>query len=272
MNGSLSGVYLIKNSINRNVYIGSAVNLLQRKGQHFSMLRSGIHKNKHLQNAWNKYGESNFCFKPILYSDVDRLIFYEQRVLDCYRKNHGEDILYNKNLVAGSMQGYKMSDGHKEKLRQCLIGNSHTLGHKLTDEHKAKICVGLKGKNLGRKYSKEARQKMSLTHIGKTLSIDSRRKLSDAVKKSWLREDIRNKRIQNNIHKKVSDKTKSKISFTLKGHPVSNETRKKMSERHKGKPSPKKGISTKPHSEEHKMKIANSMRDYRKRLQEAISK
>ena len=36
-----------------------------RKSQHWSDLRKNKHKNQHLQNAWNKYGESRFTMVPL---------------------------------------------------------------------------------------------------------------------------------------------------------------------------------------------------------------
>ena len=57
---SISGIYIIRNLINGNVYIGSAVRIDSRKRQHLHKLRSGKHENGHLQKAWNKYGEDSF--------------------------------------------------------------------------------------------------------------------------------------------------------------------------------------------------------------------
>lgn len=45
------GVYLIKNKINGNRYVGSAKNMNYRYTQHVCGLRHGGHINSHLQNA-----------------------------------------------------------------------------------------------------------------------------------------------------------------------------------------------------------------------------
>jgi group I intron endonuclease len=105
----------------------------------------------------------------------------------------------------------------------------------------------------------------------KPFSLETRRKLSETTKRMWESESIRNKIIQKRLGRKVSEETKAKISSTLKGHSVSDETRIRLIESHKGKPSPKKGIPTKPHSEEHNMKISESMKLYRRNLQEAVN-
>lgn len=54
------GVYLCKNLVNDKVYVGSAANVLSRWVGHEYALRRGDHSNRHLQNAWNKYGEDKF--------------------------------------------------------------------------------------------------------------------------------------------------------------------------------------------------------------------
>jgi predicted GIY-YIG superfamily endonuclease len=43
-----SGIYLIKNILDDKVYIGSSVNLKDRRYKHFWMLEKGIHDNQHL--------------------------------------------------------------------------------------------------------------------------------------------------------------------------------------------------------------------------------
>ena len=59
------GVYQIKNTLNGKAYIGSSKNIKRRLGIHRSMLRRGTHRNPHLQNAWNKYGESAFVMVAV---------------------------------------------------------------------------------------------------------------------------------------------------------------------------------------------------------------
>jgi group I intron endonuclease len=60
------GVYKITNTVNGKVYIGSTtIDIETRWGVHRSALRTGKHYNKHLQRAWNRYGESAFTFEVI---------------------------------------------------------------------------------------------------------------------------------------------------------------------------------------------------------------
>jgi group I intron endonuclease len=62
INDKICGVYCIKNIINNNLYIGSSKNLKLRYFNHKTKLKNNKHENKHLQNAWNLYGEQNFKF------------------------------------------------------------------------------------------------------------------------------------------------------------------------------------------------------------------
>ena len=60
-----SGIYLIKNMINGKGYVGSTVNLTNRKYQHFSQLKNNKHHSPHLQSSANKYGLKNFTYNII---------------------------------------------------------------------------------------------------------------------------------------------------------------------------------------------------------------
>src|ERR1700693_1262332 len=54
------GVYEIRNNLDNACYIGSSKFIYNRISQHFSKLRGNKHTNKHLQFAYNKYGEDVF--------------------------------------------------------------------------------------------------------------------------------------------------------------------------------------------------------------------
>lgn len=59
-------IYKIENLINGKLYVGSTSNKFNRRcNQHRSLLRQNKHGNPHLQNSWNKYGESSFKFSII---------------------------------------------------------------------------------------------------------------------------------------------------------------------------------------------------------------
>lgn len=60
------GVYKITNTVNGKVYIGSTtIGFKNRWATHRNELRNRRHCNKHLQRAWNKYGENAFSFEVL---------------------------------------------------------------------------------------------------------------------------------------------------------------------------------------------------------------
>jgi group I intron endonuclease len=64
-------------------YIGSAVNLLGRKRQHFSLLQKGEHPNFKLQSAWMERKTSkDFTWHILKRCPVDILIETEQRFIE----------------------------------------------------------------------------------------------------------------------------------------------------------------------------------------------
>ena len=54
-----SGIYKIENKITKDIYVGSSVNLSNRKSRHFKDLEKQIHHSIILQRAVNKYGIKN---------------------------------------------------------------------------------------------------------------------------------------------------------------------------------------------------------------------
>lgn len=61
-NSVICGIYKIENKINKKIYIGSSNNITYRWKQHINCCKRGKHRNKHFQNAWDKYGKENFLF------------------------------------------------------------------------------------------------------------------------------------------------------------------------------------------------------------------
>jgi group I intron endonuclease len=59
------GIYKIENKINGKIYIGSSKHIEERFKEHKGLLKNNKHHSKHLQNAWNKYGEENFKFEVL---------------------------------------------------------------------------------------------------------------------------------------------------------------------------------------------------------------
>lgn len=150
-----SGIYRFVNWANGKMYIGSAVNLVNRKRNHLLMLKYNKHYNRYLQFAYNKYGETNILFEVLEYvEDNLKLIEREQFYLDKF-KSFDRTIGYNLSPTAGSPLGIKHSEETKAK-------------------------VGAAGK--GKKHSKEWNEKIRIANTGKIATSETRQTISKALK------------------------------------------------------------------------------------------
>ena len=86
------GIYAI--IINDKYYIGQSVNIKQRWQRHRKELKLGTHENKHLQNAYNKYG--NPKFEVLLECEKEKLNEYEQYYIH-ELMTYDKEIGYNKS-------------------------------------------------------------------------------------------------------------------------------------------------------------------------------
>jgi group I intron endonuclease len=158
-----SGIYKIINVVNNKFYVGSAVDLRRRKTRHFCELRTGKHKNAHLQAAWNKYGEKAFTFVIVEEHPEGADLLAAENI---WLKEHvGKDYCYNlgvdaiapmlgksgelsptwgrkrtpEELVAQSWKGRRHRKESKERIRAYLIGKPRPA------EVRAKIAASVSG-------------------------------------------------------------------------------------------------------------------------------
>jgi len=112
-----SGIYRITNLFNGKIYIGSAVDLIDRKKAHISKLNKQNHENEYLQRSWIPILFPLNEFEIIeLVDDKSKLIEREQYWIDntnCFERNIG----YNLCPTAGSPLGLEVSFETREKLR-----------------------------------------------------------------------------------------------------------------------------------------------------------
>lgn len=152
-------IYEIRNKVNDKVYIGQTIQTpKKRERSHFSTLRRGIHKNPHLQSAFNKYGESNFKFTVLNYAtDKKTLDDLENEYIaryNCLNNNYG----YNMKEGGGNGKPskdvcQKISDSHKGT-KNPMYGKRGPLNHMYGR-------CGNENPNYGKKRSLTTRKKMS---------------------------------------------------------------------------------------------------------------
>ncbi len=110
-----SGIYSITHKKSGKRYIGSAVNIEKRWSVHRCHLRKGTHHSRHLQSAWNKYGESAFAFEVVATCEKDELTAQEQFWIDAFQtanRKHG----YNVSPTAGNCTGVEISESSRQKM------------------------------------------------------------------------------------------------------------------------------------------------------------
>jgi group I intron endonuclease len=132
-------------------YIGSSMNLKNRRHNHLHFLKNNKHPNTNLQDAYNKYGLSNLDFFVIEYlpDDIvkDELESVEQYWID----TAGFDNLYNLCPNAADSTGLKHDEETKQKISEASIrfhqenpdfmkGENHpNYGKSTPDETKLKL-------------------------------------------------------------------------------------------------------------------------------------
>ena len=210
-----SGIYIIENTTNGHIYVGSAVNLTKRKINHFYALRNGTHSNKHLQKAWIKYRENSFIFKIILECQPLELISNEQRFIDELKPQ------YNIQPTAYSNLGVIFSEETRRKNSISHKGKTNPHGP-LSLETRQKISQSKKGKP--NPHSKEHGEKLSLAQIGRKTSDETR------AKQSLAKKGKKKSTPSKLIGRTLSEEHKRKISDKLAGREISSETRDKIRE------------------------------------------
>lgn len=214
-----TGIYEIRNTYDGKRYIGSALDFDTRFRAHLNDLRKNKHFNRHLQFAWNKYGEESFRIAPIIICSANDLLFYEQRVLDAFWES-----LYNLAPTAGSQLGWVPTEETKRKISIARTGQSISLPP-FSQEH----CANIAKAQIGKKLALETRRKMSIAQkrrIRFPLSDEVKKKISEAKKGSipWNKG-------KTGVY---SPETLAKISATSTGRYFSPECRQRMSETRKG--------------------------------------
>lgn len=203
-----SGIYIILSITNGKRYIGSAVNLRERKNLHFSELKRR-HHNKHLQNHYNKYGKDDLYFGILEFCSKENLISREQYYLDFLSPE------FNIDPIAGSRLGAKFTKVHKNKISTKLKefyltgeGEKKRKDPEYKEKQKergkkawATEELKLKNKEAQRKgWTTEARSNFSKIRIEISKNIETKEKMSEASKQMWKDPEFRIK--VKNSHKK----------------------------------------------------------------------
>ena len=182
----ITGIYKIICLSNNKIYIGSSNNIYKRWNEHIWELNNNKHDNKHLQRAWDKYGQDNFIFEIIEECNIEDKLYREQYYLDLY-KSYDRDIGFNisKNALA-PMDGRKHSEETKKHFSEIRKGRTGTMKNKHhSEETKLKISEATKGENnpfYGKHHTEETKIKISEANSGRHHTEETKIKISEATK------------------------------------------------------------------------------------------
>lgn len=183
MSDVITGIYGIENAESHKWYVGQAADICRRFNQHKTLLRNGKHKNRHLQNAWNKLGEGAFSFRILETCSVDELSDRERFWIQEKNSFIGG---YNKTEGGEGLRGWNAPEWYREeRSRMYSRENNPFYGRKHTEETRAKLRETHRGSrhvNYGKQLSKETRAKISAAHTGMKCSEETKRKLSQINK------------------------------------------------------------------------------------------
>ena len=126
----ISGIYKIVNKLNGKYYVGSTNHFWNRWRQHRYSLNRNKSNSKHLQYAWNKYGETAFDFAVIEKIPEESLLLIEQKYLDIAKIE--QDKCYNTNFLAEKVV---FTAEMRKKASDLRIGKP------LSDEHKMNVKI-----------------------------------------------------------------------------------------------------------------------------------
>ena len=111
-----SGIYIISSiQFPARHYVGSSVNLKQRRARHFRELAAGKHCNTKLQRHVQKYGIEDLRFDIIYYCIPEDLIQIEQNLINQLQP------YFNLCPVAGSRLGTVQSLAAKLKIKRSWL-------------------------------------------------------------------------------------------------------------------------------------------------------
>jgi group I intron endonuclease len=129
----LCGVYKIQSVVKpERCYIGSSKNICSRWNQHLNALKCNKHRNKKLQNHYNKYGKNDLVFSILIDCEINKLIKIEQFFIN------SEKPWFNTRKIADSN-----------------IGVTHTIEYKIKESLDR---LGDKNPFFGKKHSEESKR------------------------------------------------------------------------------------------------------------------
>jgi group I intron endonuclease len=225
MKSIVSGLYMIQNSVNNLVYVGSSRDIHRRWAIHKSQLKHHNHHDHNLRQLSLEHGSEIFQFSILRRVLPHWLLHEEQKLLDELSQSGS---LINVSLRACG--GDLISKHHQrgqiiEKIRSSLVRHWADVEVRLT---RAREYTGSGNPNFGRRWTKSQRREASLRLSGRTISDDTRMAIKIGQKIYWTKErklalSPFRRGSKNGFYGKVhTAKTRARLSLMTTGRSASN--------------------------------------------------
>jgi group I intron endonuclease len=179
-NKNKSGIYKWTNKLTNDIYIGQSVDLAKRFIRYFNLSYLKNRETLIISRALIKYGYSSFQLEILEYCDIADLTEREQYYLDKLNPK------YNILKIAGSSLGHKLTEETKAKISKSLKGiyvneKSDLYGRTHTEETKALMALKKFGANnplSGKTHTEETKELMRQKALGRKHSEETLLKMS----------------------------------------------------------------------------------------------
>lgn len=188
--------YKITNLANNKIYIGKAISVDERWRKHkVAAHRQDPNDYSYLHRAMNKYGFENFIIEIIdEYLNEEESLQAETQFIKLFNSNN-RDIGYNLTEGGEGSSGFKHSLESRQKMSQTKMAinlsgdNNPFYGQHHTEESRFKMSEFQREYFkthehpwMGRSHTDETRQKISFSAIGREVSLETRKKISETNK------------------------------------------------------------------------------------------
>jgi len=143
--GSVSGVYMITDTVTNRTYIGSSTNIRNRLGQHLGKIHNEDVTTTYANfiNTYKKHGVSAFDIKVLIICDKENLKFYEASCIgalnfteNTMKRNDGRIAFTDeeRKKKAERTKALWANPSYREKSINARKGNAYNKGYKCTPE------------------------------------------------------------------------------------------------------------------------------------------
>ena len=165
----MTGIYIITNKVSGNTYVGQSIDIKRRFIEHRTITAE---HNQSLKRAFIKYGLENFSFEVLEECSAEMLnereMFFIEKLKPRYNRTKG-----------GDGRCRPLTEEEKEHLRAC--GKRQWAA--MSQEARLKqISNNLKGPKVGHPVSKETREKLRVSILGKKAAPETVAKRQKAIR------------------------------------------------------------------------------------------